>query len=68
MSPALAIGLVVVVAAFLGWWLWATRRRGRRGPAGPRDAWDALDHGIDPTDEPGPGEDDRPPAGPGAEH
>ncbi len=57
MSPWLAIGLVVVVAAFLVWYLWATskRRRARRGgrteTGDPRDAWDALSKGEDPTDE-----------------
>ena len=61
MDPALAIGLVVVVAAFLGWWLWAARRRRRRDPDGtePRDAWDALNRGIDPSESD--------PAGPGAD-
>ncbi len=29
MSPWLAIGLVVVVAAFLAWYLWATSKRRR---------------------------------------
>lgn len=60
MSPWLAIGAVVVVAAFLGWYLWATskRRKAKRGvrtAAGdPAEAWDALSKGEDPTaDEPG---------------
>lgn len=52
MEPAVAIGLVVVVAAFLGWWLWVARRartsRGGDLPE-PRDAWDALSRGLDPT-------------------
>jgi len=58
-TPWLAIGAVVVVAAFLVWYLWATskRRRGRRAaerPSGdPRDTWDALSHGEDPTAEEG---------------
>jgi len=54
-TPWFAIGAVVVVAAFLAWYLWATSKRRRRrrsagSPAGdPRDAWDALSHGEDPT-------------------
>ena len=54
MEPALAIGLVIAIAAFLGWWIWAARRRRGRPDGGPnpRDAWDALDHGIDPSESP----------------
>lgn len=74
MSPAVAIGLVVVIAAFLGWWLWASRRRQRAGGEGaqPRDAWAALDHGVDPSEgddeqgaeEPTESADDKPSARP----
>ena len=71
MSPALAIGLVIVVAAFLAWWLWAARRRRAGGTATePRDAWDALSRGIDPTldeavDPAHPDGEDVPGGGPG---
>ncbi len=61
MSPWFAIGAVIVVAAFLAWYLWSTskrqraRRAAKRGAvspiADPRDAWDALSKGEDPTDE-----------------
>ena len=50
-----AIAAPIVVAAFLGWYIWAQRRRrdkGRRDPMGdPRDTWDALSAGEDPTDD-----------------
>lgn len=63
MEPAVAIGLVVVIAAFLGWWLWASRRRHSAGGDEPRDAWDALNRGLDPSEpdaaEPGAGDPDQ---------
>jgi len=50
------IAAPIVVAAFLAWYLWAQRRRrvlGERqrseGGTDPRDAWDALSAGDDPT-------------------
>jgi len=52
----LAIALPVVIAAFLVWYLWSSAKRrragGRPGEArqdDPRDRWDALSQGEDPT-------------------
>lgn len=55
MEPWFAIAAPIVVGAFLVWYLWSSRRRRGRGrgtadAADPRDAWDALSHGEDPTD------------------
>lgn len=69
MEPAVAIGLVIVIAAFLGWWLWASRRARRvrgDGAREPRDAWDALNRGLDPTTSDEEPDDDGPSAKPGA--
>lgn len=69
MEPAVAIGLVIVIAAFLGWWLWASRRARRargHGAGEPRDAWDALNRGLDPTASHEELDDDGPSAKPGA--
>ena len=60
-----AIGAPVLVAAFLGWYLWAQRRRrtnAAHDPLGdPRDTWDALSSGQDPTASEGAGEDGEAP-------
>ncbi|MBO9578417.1 MAG: Trp biosynthesis-associated membrane protein [Microbacteriaceae bacterium] len=55
----LAIALPVVIAAFLAWYLWSSAKRKRRAASpgeqrrgDPRDAWDALSHGEDPTEDP----------------
>ena len=45
----------IVVAAFLAWYLWAAakrrRVRQRDGADDPRDTWDALSAGEDPTND-----------------
>lgn len=49
------IAAPIVVAAFLAWYLWAARGRRRTvkrsGGSDPRDTWDALSAGEDPTDD-----------------
>lgn len=50
------IAAPIVVAAFLTWYIWATTKRKRtvkrEGGNDPRDTWDALSAGEDPTDDP----------------
>jgi hypothetical protein len=49
------IAAPVVVAAFLAWYLWAASKRKRSvkrsGSDDPRDTWDALSAGDDPTND-----------------
>lgn len=49
------IAAPIVVAAFLGWYLWAASRRKatirRDQSEDPRDTWDALSAGDDPTND-----------------
>jgi len=49
------IAAPIVVAVFLGWYLWASARRRRtvreQHGVDPRDTWDALSAGEDPTDD-----------------
>ena len=49
------IAAPIVVAAFLVWYLWAAARRKRAvrqsGGDDPRDTWDALSAGEDPTND-----------------
>jgi len=49
------IAAPIVVAAFLGWYLWAAAKRRRtarrEGTDDPRDTWDALSAGEDPTSD-----------------
>ena len=49
------IAAPIVVAAFLAWYIWATAKRRRTvkqtGQNDPRDTWDALSAGDDPTED-----------------
>lgn len=49
------IAAPILVAAFLAWYLWAAAKRRRTvkqtGGDDPRQTWDALSAGEDPTDE-----------------
>ncbi len=49
------IAAPIVVGAFLAWYLWASARRKKvvrqTGGDDPRDTWDALSAGDDPTED-----------------
>jgi len=49
------IAAPIVVAAFLAWYIWAAAKRkrnvARTRSDDPRDTWDALSAGEDPTND-----------------